>query len=270
LEFAICNEIWRDTGIEKIFTKAAALGFDGVEIAPFTLAESVADISADRRREIVRAAADAGVAIVGLHWLFLSPKGLHLTTPDQAVWQKSVDYLKALTDFCGDLGASVMIFGSPKQRDIETGNDHAAGIQRAADAFRAAGQVAADRNVHLAFEALAPKETNFINTAKEATELASRADHPNVGIMLDTKAMSAMPDGIIGTTEKYGAAALHFHVNDPSGKGPGMNGTDFKPILAALAKTGYDRWVSAEPFDYQPDPDTVARVAIETMRAAAP
>ena len=136
--------------------------------------------------------------------------------------------------------------------------------------FVVAGEVAAQRNVHLAFEALAPKETNFINTAEEATDLAKQADHPNVGIMLDTKAMSSMPDGIVGTIEKYAAGALHCHVNDPSGKGPGMNGTDFKPILAALAKTGFDRWVSAEPFDYKPDPDTVARVAIETMRAAAP
>ena len=104
--------------IEQIFARAAAIGFDGVELAPFTLAESVEDITAARRQEIVRAAADAGVAIVGLHWLFLAPPGLHLTTPDDAVRRRSGDYIAALADFCADVGGSVMIFGSPKQRDI--------------------------------------------------------------------------------------------------------------------------------------------------------
>lgn len=270
MKFAICNELWRDRSIEDIFRTAARLGYQGVEIAPFTLGESVDAISAKRRKGIRRAAAEAGVKIVGLHWLFVSPKGLHLTTPDEPTWQRSVDYLKSLVDFCGDLGGEVMIFGSPKQRNIEQGNDYESGFARGVKAFRAAGQVAAGRNVKLCFEALSPDITNFISTAREAARFARTVGHPNVGMMLDVKAMADMPDGIIPTIEKYGGQAWHFHANDPSGKGPGMNGTDFKPILAALAKTGFSGWVSVEPFDYKPDPDTVARVAIETLRATAP
>jgi sugar phosphate isomerase/epimerase len=116
MKFAICNELWRDRPIEDIFRTAAKLGYKGVEVAPFTLGESVDAISAERRKQIRRAAADAGVIIVGLHWLFVSPKGLHLTTPDKHTWLRSVDYLKSLVNFCGDLGGDVMVFGSPKQR----------------------------------------------------------------------------------------------------------------------------------------------------------
>ena len=85
MKLAICSEVWRDVPLETVFAKAKQIGFDGVELAPFTLADDVREISPSRRQQMVRAAADAGVAIVGLHWLFVSPKGLHLTTPDAAV-----------------------------------------------------------------------------------------------------------------------------------------------------------------------------------------
>ncbi len=268
MKFAICNEVWRDVPIEQIFAKAAEIGYAGVELAPFTLAESVEDIPAARRQEIVRAAADADVEIVGLHWLFVSPTGLHLTTPDAAVRQRSADYLKALADFCGDVGGKVMVFGSPQQRNIEPPMTFEEGWARAKEVYAAAGDTLAARGVTLTIEALAPAETNFIQTAADAAKMADEIGHPNIDIMLDCKAMASMPDGIEGTIAKLGSRAKHLHANDPSGKGPGMNGTDFGPILAAVAKTSFKGWVSVEPFDYKPDPDTVARTAYETLTKA--
>ncbi len=270
MNLAICNEVWRDVPIETIFRKAAEIGFDGVEIAPFTIAESVEMISAARRREIVRAAADAGVRIVGLHWLFVSPKGLHLTTPDDAVRARTVEYLKALVNFCGDLGGRVMILGSPKQRSVEPPNTHPDALKRARDGLAACGDLCAARGVTLGFEALGPAETNFINTADEALSLTDSIGHPNIGIMLDYKAVSTMPDGVEATIRKHGRRAKHFHVNEPNGKGPGMEqpGTDFAPVLKTLFAAGFEGWVSVEPFDYTPDPDTVARAACRTIRQA--
>ncbi len=265
---AVCNELWGDAPIEEVFDRAASLGYEGVEIAPFTLAESVEQISAERRRAIRRAAEVCGVQIVGLHWLFVSPAGLHLTTPDESVWQRSVEYLKALVGFCGDLGGAAMVVGSPKQRNVAPGQDLEDARERACDALRQAGHVAAERGVTICFEALRPGETNFVNTAEQAVHLVGRVDHPNVGIMLDVKAMSAMPDGILGTIRRFGRVARHVHANDPSGRGPGMNGIDFGPIMKALQESGFDGWVSVEPFDYRPDADTVARTAIETLRKA--
>jgi sugar phosphate isomerase/epimerase len=277
MKLATCNEPWRDTPIEEVFQTAARLGFDGVELAPFTLAEDVRQISAGRRNEIRRAAADAGVAIVGVHWLFVAPKGLHLTTPDPAVRRESSTYLGALADFCADVGGNVMILGSPKQRSVEPPTTQEEAWKRARDVLAGCTDCLADRGVYLAFEALSPKETNFINTAEQAVRLAEEVAHPNVGIMLDTKAVSSMPDPIEETIRRFGARALHFHANEPSGKGAGMPRgpedpphVDFAPILKALAATGYDRWVSLEPFDYNPDPTTVAEVGLKTLKAALP
>lgn len=275
MRLATCSEPWRDLAIEDVFATAAELGFEGVELAPFTLAEHVDQISADRRKRIVRAAADAGVEIVGLHWLFVSPKGLHLTTPDAAVRRQSSDYLKALVDFCGDVGGNVMVFGSPKQRSIEPPVTLEEGWKRAKEVWASAGDTLAARGVTLCLEALAPAETNFINTVEQAARMADEIGHPNIDIMLDCKAMSSMPDGVIGSIRRFGHRAKHFHANEAAGKGVGMPlgedeppGLDFKAIMKALVESGFDRWVSVEPFDYKPDPTTVARTAIRTLKEA--
>jgi len=275
MKLATCSEPWRDAPIEEVIAIAARLGFDGIELAPFTIAEHVAEISAARRKQIVKAAAAAGIEIVGLHWLFVSPKGLHLTTPDKQVRQKSVDYLKYLTDFCGDVGGHVMTFGSPAQRNIEPPNTFEDGWQRAKDGFMACADILADRGVTLCIEALAPAETNFIQTLDESTRLADEIGHPNIDVMIDCKAMASMPDGVEGTIRRFGGRAKHFHGNEPSGKGVGMPtgegdapGLDFTAVFKALVDSGYNRWVSVEPFDYTPDPTTVAETAIKTLKAA--
>ena len=108
----------------------------------------------------------------------------------------------------------------------------------------------------------------LLQPGESVLELRDAIDSPGIHYMLDVKAMSGMPRGIEGTILQYGADAGHFHVNDPSGKGPGMDSTEFGPILRALRESGYEGWVSSEPFDYEPDPETVARTALETLRAA--
>lgn len=275
MKFATCNEPWKDVPVEEVFKIASDIGFEGVELAPFTIAEHVDDIPADRRKQIVKAAADAGVQIVGLHWLFISPKGLHLTTPDDAVRAKTAEYLRSLVNFCGDVGGKVMILGSPKQRNIEPPNTFEAGWQRAKDVLASVAPTCGERDVTICFEALAPAETNFIQTAAEAAKLADEIGHPNIDIMLDVKAMGSMPDGIVETIRKFGGRARHVHANHPSGKGAGMplgkgegEPVDFKAVLRALTEAGYDGWVSLEPFDYKPDPATVARKGLETLKAA--
>ncbi|MBP7934420.1 MAG: sugar phosphate isomerase/epimerase [Phycisphaerae bacterium] len=275
MRLATCSEPWRDSAIEDVFATAAEIGFDGVELAPFTMADHVAEIPPSRRKQIVKAAGDAGVEIVGLHWLFVSPKGLHLTTPDASVRQRSADYLKALVDFCGDVGGTVMVFGSPKQRSIEPPVTFEEGWKRAKEVWASAGDTLAARGVTLCLEALAPAETNFINTIEQAARMADEIGHPNIDIMLDCKAMSSMPEGVIGTIRRFGRRAKHFHANEAAGKGVGMPigegepaGLDFKAVMKTLVESGFDRWVSVEPFDYKPDPTTVARTAIRTLREA--
>ncbi|MBI3664827.1 MAG: sugar phosphate isomerase/epimerase, partial [Acidobacteria bacterium] len=104
LRLAVCNEVFEkaDFGASCRLLKKA--GWQGIEIAPFTLAESVAAISLVRRRELRAIMAFEGVDFVGLHWLMVSPPGLHVTTPDAALRRKSWEYVVDLIDLCADLG----------------------------------------------------------------------------------------------------------------------------------------------------------------------
>src|SRR5207253_1686696 len=105
--FAICNETFGDWSWDRTCAFVAETGYQGIEIAPFTFAESVTDVSAAQRRETARVAADQGLEIAGLHWLLASPKGLHIHTRDEALRRRTVEYLRALVHFAGDVGAKV-------------------------------------------------------------------------------------------------------------------------------------------------------------------
>lgn len=75
MKFAICNELFEGWDWERTCRFVAEVGYDGIEIAPFTLAQSVDDISAEQRASLRQAAERSGLAIVALHWLLVSPRG---------------------------------------------------------------------------------------------------------------------------------------------------------------------------------------------------
>jgi len=268
MKFALCSEVFQ-TPLEETMRRVAEIGFDGIEIAPFNAAPSVDEVGPERRRALKALARELGLEVVGLHWLLVSPEGLHLTSTDAGVRGRTVEYMVKLVDFCADLGGRLMVLGSPRQRSVPPEVDFGSAWRHAADGLREVGERCAERRVRLLLEPLTPKDTNFLNTVEEALKLAREIDHPQVGYILDTKAMSAMPEGIEGTIRRFGLGAGHFHANEPTGLGPGMGSLDFRPIFQALRESNYLGWASAEPFDYRPDSETVARMALRTMRDAA-
>ena len=266
MRFSICNELFEGWAIEDIFRSAAELGYDGVEIAPFTLADSVDDIPDSRCKEIVHAAASNGVEIVGLHWLLVKPEGLYLNHPDKAVRRRTRDYLDSLIRFCADLGGRVLIFGSPKQRSVYEGLTYEQAWEYARETFAHCGETAKDSGVYLCIEALSPRETDFINTVTEALRMVRDVDKPHFRTMLDIKAISSDGRALPEIIEEAGEMAMHVHANEADGRGPGTGDTDFREIAAALRKIGYDGYVSVEVFDYKPDPVTIARHSLAHLR----
>jgi sugar phosphate isomerase/epimerase len=252
---------------QKIFEFAASQGYHGVEIAPFTLAEDCRTISAERRSELRAGAQKAGVEIIGLHWLLVSPKGLNINSTDAAVRDRTEEYLCALADFCADLGGKVCVFGSPKQRSIDPSERYLDAWKRSVELLRRVAESAAKRGVVIAFEPLSSEATNFINTMAEGQLLARDVDHPSLQLHLDVIAMSAQGRPPAESLRLEANTYLaHVHVNDPNKLGPGMGELDFAPIAAALKEIGYDRYVSVEVFDYAPGPERIAAASIETLK----
>ena len=268
MKLGICNEMFEGRPIGKVFDFAASVGYDGVEIAPFTLAEAAGDVSAERRRQIAMQASDAGVEIIGLHWLLASPKGLHISHPDDAVRLKTRSYMLDLIDLCGDLGGKVMVFGSPAQRNIVEGESYEATWDRTVDSFNSCMDRAAERGVTICIEQLSVKETDFIRTPEEAAKLMDAVDHPNFKMMLDVKAISSLDRPIGETALEYGPRAAHVHANEADGNGPGTADADFASVFRALDEVGYDGYVSVEVFDFTPGAEKIARDSIAFLKQA--
>src|SRR4030065_841660 len=179
LKTSICNELFQGWPIERVFEYAARLVYDGVEIAPFTLAESVTEISTKRRNAIRRAAEDNGIEIVGLHWLLVKPEGLYINHPDEYIRIQTQEYIEALIHFCADIGGKVLVHGSPHQRTVQEGWDLQETWDFAKETFKVCLKTARKRNVLYCIEPLARPSTNFINTVGEALQLVKEVRHPN-------------------------------------------------------------------------------------------
>jgi sugar phosphate isomerase/epimerase len=267
MKFALCNEMFENRPVAEICSVAGRLGYHGIEIAPFTLSASATDVTARQRKEVRQTIAEHGLEVVGLHWLFVGPTGLHITTPDEAAWRKTRDYLSCLVDLCSDLGGKVMVIGSPKQRNILPGQTFEGAWKRAVDLFVAVLDKAGKLDVTLCIEPLSPQETDFINTVEQGLKMVREINHPNFKLHLDVKAMSSETIPVPEVIRSVRAEDIgHFHVNDPNLYGPGMGDVDYGPIAKAIKDIGYDKWLSVEVFKYDPDPETIARKSIEYLR----
>ena len=266
MKLAICNETFQDWPFDKAFAFAAECGYTGLEIAPFTIANQVTDISAARRAEVRRQAESAGLEIIGLHWLLAKTEGLYLTSPDAEVRRRTADYLGQLAGFCADLGGHLMVFGSPKQRDLLPGVSREEAMRYAADVFGQAVPALEQMGVVLALEPLGPEETTFMVTTRETVELVEMIGSPQVRLHLDCKAMATETEPIPDLIREYRSLLAHFHANDANRQGPGFGELDFVPILRALGEIDYPGWVSVEVFDYAPGVERLARESIEYLQ----
>ena len=267
MKFAICQELFVDWEWERQCRFMAETGYTGIELAPFTLAPRITDVSAEQRHELRAVAESHGLTICGLHWLLAKTEGLHLTTADAAVHRATARYLIDLGNACADLGGTVMVFGSPLQRNLMEGTTREQALDRAAEVFRETMPALAARGVKIVMEPLTPKETNFINSCAEAVELMELVDHPNFVLHQDVKAMLSETTPIPELIARHADVTGHFHVNDDNLLGPGMGRTDYHPIFEALLRTGYSGWVSVEVFDYSPGAEHIARESLRYMRA---
>ncbi len=266
MKFAICNETFNDRSIAAGFEFARECGYTGIEIAPFTLATYATDISPARREEVHRQAADAGLEVVGLHWLLAKTEGFYLTSPDVDMRRRTSDYLAELARLCRDLGGSLMVLGSPQQRNLLPGVAKPDAMRYAADCIQGALPVLEQNEVVLCVEPLGPAEGDFLLTAAEGVQLCEMIGSPHCRLHLDVKAMSSESTPAPELIRANRTLLHHFHANDPNRQGPGFGEVDFVPIFQALGEIDYRGWVSVEVFDYTPGVERLARESINYMR----
>ena len=270
MKIALCNEVVRDLPIEAQFVMAAELGYDGMEMAPFTVAAEPGAVDAATRRRIRDAASAAGIVVSGLHWLLVKPEGLSITTDDGALWQRSVGVMLDNIRLCADLEGAYLVHGSPGQRRLPDEPAAAAvARERAMEAFARAGTEAERLGVTYCIEALAPPAANFITTVAEAVAMLDAIGCPALGTMIDCSSAGrgeSAPVAELIAKWLPGGRVAHIHANAANRLGPGQGNDDFAAMIRAVVMAGYGGWIGVEPFEYRPDGPTSAARAIGYLR----
>ncbi len=268
MRISLCNEVIGEFPFERQCATAAALGYDGLEIAPMTLADDPAALDAAHVARLRRTAGDAGIAITGLHYVLRAPAGLSITTRDDAVRARAIAVMRALCVLCADLGGAILVHGSPDQRRLDPG-DEAEGRKRGIDCFAAVADAARAAGVTYCIEPLARNQTAFVNTVQEAADIVRAIGNPALRTMIDCSAAAqseAEPVDVLIRRWLPSGLIAHIHFNDPNRRGPGEGALQFGPILAALRDGGYTGNAAIEPFIYQPDGVTCAARGIGYIR----
>jgi len=266
VKFSICNELFEGWSWEKLCQTAAEVGYDGVEIAPFTLCDRPRDLSERQRDQLRAITRNHGLEIVGLHWLMVKPEGLYLTHSDAGIRAITQAHLMDLVHLCRDLEGKVMVLGSPKQRNVLPALHFEQAWALAREVLIPVARAAEDCGITICFEPLAPSETNFINTADQAVGLIEEIGSPSFQLLLDVKAMTSEavpPEEII---REHGEHLRHFHANDANLGAPGSGDTDFVPIAEALRDIRYQGYVSVEVFDFRAGAEAIARNSLAYLR----
>ena len=229
---------------EKLAAIAAA-GFDGVEI--FENDFLAFDGSP---RDVGRMARDAGLAIT-LFQPFRDFEGL--PEPQRS---RAFDRAERKFDVMAELGTDLMLVCSSVS-PVSLG-----GIDRAAADFRELGERAARRNLRVGFEALA--WGRHIHDHRDAWEVVRRADHPSIGLILDSfhtlardielGSIRSIPSDKIFIVQLADAPKIDMDLLYWSRHFRNMPGEGDLPVrdfMQAVAATGYDGYLSLEIFNDQ-------------------
>jgi D-psicose/D-tagatose/L-ribulose 3-epimerase len=269
MRIALCNEVLQPLPFAQQCSMAAAMGYDGLEVAPFTLAEDPMRISDGQAAVFRRIAEDAGLRIFGLHWLLVAPAGLSIVSEDAAIRERTGGFMQRLVELCALLGGAYLVHGSPKQRSVPQGSTREQAWERARACLLRAGRHAQDCQVTYCLEPLSPRETDLFNTVDEAVRMVEEVGVPGLRTMVDCSAAGQAEDRpvheVLARWLPTGHIA-HVQANDPNRRGPGQGELAFAPILRTLLQHGYAGVLAVEPFDYVPDGPACAARSIGYLR----
>lgn len=268
MKLAICNETFPRTPFEEAVCLIRELGYEGVEIAPFTLAPTITEINEHTLTMLRQVVESYGLSVTGMHWLLAKVPGVHLTSPNPAIREVTRRYLLAVIRACQKLGGRYLVFGSPAQRNVVPGVSYEQAWDWARTSFCAIASYAADYGLTFCLEPLSASETNLFTTAAEAIQMIREVDQLSFRLILDVKAMCTEQRSIPEIIAESAPYLAYFHANDANRREPGAGNVDFVPIFQSLRMAGYDGWVSVEVFEYEPDPRIIARRGIQYLRQA--
>lgn len=247
-------------GLAEGFRRAAAHGFDAVEIFP----SSAGDVDATEVTGLVRQHGLQVAALgTGAGWV---RHQLRLTDPAADVRRRAREFVAAIIDRAAQFQAPAIIGSMQGRAEGAVSREQALGWLAAA--LEELGERAESRGVPLLYEFLNRYETNLCNTTAEALALVGGLRTRGVRLLCDLFHMNIEEENLGAALRLAGSRLGHVHFADSNRRAAGLGHTDFEPAIAALREIGYAGYLSAEVLPL-PDDETAAAQTMVAFRLLA-
>ena len=246
---------WDD--LDSGCARAAALGFDGVEIFPRTTEE----LNAKHIRHLLTKH-NLKLAAMGTGAGWVVHK-LRLTDPDAQIRSRARAFVASVVDFAGSFGAPAII-GSMQGR-AEGGVTREQAFDWLREHLEQLGPRAHALGVPLLFEPLNRYETNLVKSVADGLELIKPLRTKNVKLLVDLFHANIEETSIADALRLAGHDLGHVHFADSNRQAIGLGHTDFAPIAEALDGIGFGGYVSAEIIPL-PNEETAAKQTMASFK----
>lgn len=238
------NIAWDPKEDDAVAATLRAHGFTGVEVAPTKRWESPIEAT---KKEIAayRAAWEKrGLKVVAMQALLFGRSDLQLFGSD-TVRRALREYMMGLIEMAHGLGATALVFGSPKNR--KRGKlSVAEASEVACEFFRELGAMAASRGCVICIEPNPPSyDCDFINTTAEAVALCEAIASRGVKANGDLGAIVTLGEDPTSTLASANGWLGHFHTSEPE-LAEVTDGPHQARAASALKALKYAGWISVE------------------------
>ncbi len=245
MRLAVSNIAWDVSEDEDMASLLNRYGVDAIDIAPGKYFPDPANATEKDISAVKSWWAKRGIEITGMQALLFGTTGLNMFGSPE-VQEAMLRHLAAVCRIGAGLGATSLVFGSPKNRDRNNLSDQQV-IEIAIPFFRRLGDIAQSYGVTICLE---PNPVcygaNFMTTSAETAKIVGQVAHPGIKMQLDIGAL-AINEEVAATVLQNNAVLIgHIHASEPNLVPLGDSGIDHTATAAALNKWLPGRIVSIE------------------------
>ncbi|KAI3593286.1 hypothetical protein D9X30_1724 [Cupriavidus sp. U2] len=234
MRIAISNIAWNVDEDAAVQTLLHRFAVDAIDIAPgkyFPDPDNVKDCDVRVVRDKWIA---AGIEITGMQSLLFNSVGLNLFG-DAASRGAMLKRLSSVARIGSLLGATRLVFGSPRNRD-RGALSNAAAWEMAVPFFAELGDIASSHGVMFCLEPTPScYGSNFMTNCEETATVVRAVNHPSIRMQFDTGALTINGESPFEMLARHGELIGHVHVSEPLLVPIGDGGTDHEAMARALS-----------------------------------
>lgn len=235
MKLSISNIAWDPQDDPQVADLLRVYGVDAIDVAPSKYFPEPAQASDAQLAAVKAWWADRGVVIIGMQSLLFGTRGLNVFGPP-AVQEAMLERLDAVCRVGAGLGATRLVFGSPKNRD-RSGLGDAQALDVAVPFFRRVGERASAHGVTVCLEPNPVRYgANFMTTTKEAAQVVQAVGHASIRLQFDAGTATVNGEDPDQVLERYAVLVGHVHLSEPDLLPLGDGGTDHARMRAALQR----------------------------------